>query len=195
MTLFFTFNCEGKKLFHTSDTVGIQIYPEWTMQAFQSLFNLYQIKTKAIIVMFLFQTTQLGIWSHLKTYVIDQKYNLVMCSINSPTQTHQCVIKDIICKAFRITLPFWLQEIKHTTYCRFIFIQKVTVSRHKYKSENSTIRTIECGGQQVRVIYKTFLAGWKQSCKNCFHKEVFLSRVRTKINLGLKSYIQSSQQF
>lgn len=76
------------------------------MQAFQSLFNLYQIKTKAIIVMFLFQTTQLGIWSHLKTYVIDQKYNLVMCSINSPTQTHQCVIIDIICKAFRITLPF-----------------------------------------------------------------------------------------
>lgn len=43
------------------------------------------------------------------------------------------------------------KKIKHTTYCRFIFIQKVTVSRHKYKSENSTIRTIECGGQQVKV--------------------------------------------
>lgn len=69
------------------------------------------------------------------------------------------VLIDILSKPFITTLLFQLQKIKHTTHCRFIFIQKVTVSRHKYKSENSTIRTIECGGQQVRVIYKTFLAG------------------------------------
>lgn len=83
-----------------------------------------------------------------------------MFSIN---YSHPNILKnvkiDILSKPFIVTLLLQLQKIKHTTYCRFIFIQKVTVSRHKYKSENSTIRTIECGGQQVRVIYKTFLAG------------------------------------
>ena len=82
-----------------------------------------------------------------------------MLSIN---YSHPNMLKDItgtLSKPFIATLLLQLQKIKHTTYCRFIFIQKVTVSRHKYKSEISTIRTIECGGQQVRVIYKTFLAG------------------------------------